>query len=87
MLASARREMMPNSSVKKYYRIDRRELHYVKFILEGYAGAAVMSTLDPRQGLVALYVGPGCEDEVDMIINDLQKDIRIEAAKIRDKEA
>ena len=74
--------MIPKSSTKKYYRIDRREICYLKFILEGYSGVAVLKTLGPQQGLVVLHIGPGCEKEVDMIINDLQGDMRIEAAEI-----
>jgi hypothetical protein len=76
--ASINKKVTPEASVKKYYRIDRREIHYLKFILEAYAGVAVMRTLDPQKGLVVLHVGPGCEEEVDMIIHDLKRHIRIE---------
>ncbi len=41
---------------------------------------AVMRTLDSRRGLVVLYISPGCETEVDMIIDDLKKNMRIEVA-------
>ncbi len=70
--------MVTQSSVRKYYRIDRREVHYLRFILEGYDGVAVVTTLDQQKGLVVLHIGPGCEKEVDMIISDLQGDIMIE---------
>jgi hypothetical protein len=76
--ASINKKVTPEASVKKYYRIDRREIHYLRFILEAYAGVAVMRTLDPQKGLVVLHVGPGCEEEVDMIIHDLKRHIRIE---------
>jgi hypothetical protein len=81
--ASITEKVTPESSVKKYYRIDRRESYYLKFILEGYGGVAVMRTLDPRKGLVVLHIGPGCEEEVDMIIHDLQRHMRIEVADVR----
>ncbi len=81
--ASIKKKVIPESSVKKYYRIDRRESYYLKFILEGYGGVAVMRTLDPRKGLVVLHIGPGCEEEVDMIIHDLQRHMRIEVADAR----
>jgi len=71
-------QSIPNATIKRYYRIDRSEIHYLRFILEGYDGVAVMRTLDPQQGLVVLHIGLGCEGEVDMIIQDLQRDIRIE---------
>jgi hypothetical protein len=78
---------MVESSVKRYYRMDRRKVHHLKFILEGYSGVAVVSTLDPEKGLIELRISPGCEKEVDMIIGDLQKDVRIEPANIAEKEA
>ena len=79
--------MIPDSSINKYYRVDRSQIYYLKFILEGYAGVAVMRTVDSQEGLVVLHVGPGCEKEVDMIINDLQSVMRIEAAGIGRDEA
>ncbi|OEU45566.1 MAG: hypothetical protein BBJ60_01490 [Desulfobacterales bacterium S7086C20] len=77
---------MPKASTKRYYRIDRREVHFLKFILEGYSGVAVMRTLDPQNGFVVLYVSPGCEKEVDMILSDLKGQIRIEKAELLERE-
>jgi hypothetical protein len=66
------------STVKRYYRVDRRQIHFLKFILEGYDGIAMVRTLDPPAGLVVLHIGPGCQSVVDMIVQDLQREIRIE---------
>jgi len=78
--------VIPEYSIKKYYRIDRREIHYLRFVLEGYSGAAVMRTLDPIGGVVVLLVSPGCEKEVDMVIQDLGREIRIEAIEMAGEE-
>ena len=67
--------------IQQYYRVDRREIHYLKFILEGYDGLAVMRTIDPQAGLVVLHIPPGCEKDVDAILEDLKGHIRIEASK------
>jgi hypothetical protein len=75
---------MLKTTVRRYYRIDRRQIHFLKFILEGYDGVAVLRTIDPERGLVVLHIGPGCQDTVDMIIHDLQRDIRIEPVESRD---
>jgi hypothetical protein len=75
---------MPKNTVKKYYRIDRRQIHFLRFILEGYDGVALLRTLDSRKGLVVLHIGPGCQSVVDMIIQDLQRHIRIESVELRD---
>ncbi len=69
---------MPKTTVKRYYRVDRGQIHFLKFVLEGYDGIAVLTTIDPREGLVVLQIGPGCQSMVDMIIQDLQRHIRIE---------
>ena len=69
---------MPKTTLEKHYRIDRGQIHFLKSILEGYDGVAVLRTLDPQKGVVVLYIGPGCQSVVDMIIRDLQRDIKIE---------
>jgi hypothetical protein len=63
---------------KRFYRMDRREIHFLKFILDGYDGMAVLKTVDREKGTVVLYIPPGREEEVFMIIDELKKEIRIE---------
>ena len=65
-------------TLQKYYRIDRREISFLKFIIESYDGTAVLRTVDPKAGIVALHISPGCEPVVDMILNDLKQEIMIE---------
>jgi hypothetical protein len=69
---------MVSATVRRYYRVDRREIHFLKFILEGYDGVAVVRTVDSPAGVVALYIGPGCQGVVDMVIKDHEREIRIE---------
>lgn len=69
---------MPLRTIRRYYRIDRRQIHFLKFILEGYDGVAVLRTIDPSKGLVVLHVAPGCQSMVEIIIRDLQREVRIE---------
>ena len=65
-------------TIKKYYRIDRREICFIKFIVEAYDGLAVLTTVDPEAGIVILYIAPGCEADVETILQELKKDIMIE---------
>ena len=39
-----------------------------------------ITTVDPDKGVVQLCIAPGCEDDVEMILQDLKKDILIEPA-------
>lgn len=65
-------------TIKKYFRIDRKEICFLKFILEAYDGIATLTTIDARQGIVLLRIAPGCEDEVETILQDLKKDTIIQ---------
>ena len=63
---------------EKYLRVDRREIAFLKFIFEAYDGIVTLTTVDPDQGVVRLCIAPGCENDVEMILKDLKKDIMIE---------
>ena len=54
------------------YRMDRRRIGYLRFLLEGYDGIAVLETLDPAEGRVALHVAPGCEPDVRALLYALK---------------
>ena len=64
----------------QYYRVDRREIAYIKFVLESYDGVGVLSTVEPQAGLIVIRIAPGCEGLINDIISDLKKTILIEPA-------
>ena len=65
-------------TTKKYYRVDRREISFLKFILEAYDGIAVLTTCDSERGIIELHIPPGCEEVVEIILHDLRNDIIID---------
>lgn len=65
-------------TTKQLYRVDRRQISMIRFIFEAYEGLAVVTTVDPTDGVVSLSVAPGCEDTVKIIMDDLARDILIE---------
>ena len=67
---------------RKYYRVDRRQIAYLRFIFEAYDGIAVLRTLDAQKGIVALQIAPGCEADVEFVLQDLRKQIMIEPTAI-----
>lgn len=69
-------------TIKRYYRVDRREIAFIKFIVEAYDGIAVMETLDPMAGIVVFHIAPGCERDIDALLEDLKREILIEPAQI-----
>jgi len=66
--------------VKKYFRVERKEISFLRFIFEAYDGIAVLRTVDADEGLVVLHIPPGCQDDVEMVMGDLAKDIMVEQA-------
>ncbi len=70
-------------SQKKYYRVNRREISFIKFIIEAHEGIAILTTIDPKLGIIVLLTPPGCGEDVDMIINDLKRQIMIEDLNIQ----
>ena len=71
---------LPGETVKRYYRINRHDIAFLKFIFEAYDGLAIIETLNPESGVIVFYIAPGCETDVDMVLTDLKADIMIEAA-------
>ena len=62
-----------------YYRVDRHQINFIRFIYEAYDGLAVVTTLDAAKGHIGLAVAPGCEILAQRIMEDLAGRIKIEA--------
>ena len=70
--------MTSMETIKQVYRVDRKEISFLRFLFEGYDGIAVIKTIDPQKGVILFYIAPGCEDVVEKILNDLKQEIMIE---------
>ena len=64
-------------SLKRYFLLDRRDVAYLKFIVEAYEGLATLSTLERtgEEALVRLTVLPSCAADLDRLIGALRQDI------------
>lgn len=62
----------------RYFRIDRKDIAYFKFIIESYEGMAVVRTHNAKEAVVELMIAPGWEKDVEEVIEGLRKEIRIE---------
>lgn len=56
---------------KDYFRMDRREIAFLKFLLEAYDGIGMISTLDREQGVVLIRTAPGCESEMATLLEEI----------------
>lgn len=60
--------MITDSCTIKHFFVRPREIYFLRFILEGYDGLAVVTTLQPEAGLVQISVAPGCEEDLEQIL-------------------
>jgi hypothetical protein len=65
-------------TVELRYRVDRRRINLIRFIFEAYEGLAVVTTLDPAAGILALRVAPGCEGTAREIMMELGVEFLVE---------
>ena len=54
-----------------YIRIDPKSIAFLKFIIEGYDGLALLTTIDRRDGLVKLLVPTSRHDELWKLLAEL----------------
>ena len=69
-------------TIKKRYRVDRRKIAFIRFIIEAYDGHAIVTTLDAGTGLIEFQIAPGCEQDVETILQDLKREIMMEKAQL-----
>jgi len=65
------------NTIQKYFRVNPRDMAYLKFIVESYEGLAVIRTVNPREGIVEWMIPPSLVEEADELIASLQEEIVI----------
>jgi hypothetical protein len=58
-------------TTRRHYRLDRRDISFLRFILEAYDGMAVLTTRDAALGVVRITMAPGSEALVENVITAL----------------
>jgi hypothetical protein len=59
----------------RYFRVDRRDIAYFRFILEAYEGLSVLSTVDASAGVVVVTIADDFVHDVDDLITALGREI------------
>jgi hypothetical protein len=68
---------MNRKTTLRYFRVDRREIAFLKFIIEAYEGLAMVSTEDAQKGIMKFGIAPGCETEFDALMAELRKEVLV----------
>jgi hypothetical protein len=67
--------MEKNGIITKKLRLERKDIAYVKFILEGYEGMALATTIDNNESIIQLTIVPDFESDVEILLAELKKEI------------
>jgi len=68
-------------TISRIFRVDRREINYIRSTVESYDGMAVVSTIDPDMAYIEIHIAPGCEDLVSELLNSLSHEEGLEIAE------
>jgi hypothetical protein len=52
--------------------VDRKEISYLRWIIESYDGMAFLKTINPHDALIELEISPGCEKIVLELLDHLR---------------
>ncbi len=63
--------------IKKYFRIKKEYIAPVQFIVEGYEGMASVTTIDPQEAVIRIFIMPGFEDIIEELLSELEKNYSI----------
>ena len=64
--------------ISRYFKVNRRDMVFLKFILEAYEGMNVMSTVDNAAGVIRIVIMPGFEDDMDGLLAELGRQVAME---------
>lgn len=64
-----------NVLAKRYFRLPRREIGYLRFILESYDGLAFVRTLDPQEALVEIAFPDSRRQDADALLCALDEEL------------
>jgi hypothetical protein len=62
---------------KHIFRVNRRDINYLRVTIESYDGMGVIRTIDPQEALIEVQVAPGCEALFSNLIDSLAQDEKI----------
>ncbi len=69
--------MKEGGVIKRTLKLERRNIAYVKYILEGYEGLATITTVDRDKSVIQLSILPDFASDVDGILEALKREIDI----------
>jgi len=66
-----------NKMIKKYFKVNRRDIAIVQFIIEGYEGMATVTTIDPQTAIIKISIIPDFISEIYGLIEVLKDKYKV----------
>jgi hypothetical protein len=64
--------------IKTYFKLKRKDIALVQFIIEGYEGMATVTTIDPHTAIIQISIIPDFISDMSAIIKDLKNKYKME---------
>jgi hypothetical protein len=70
-------------TIKLKFQVERKEIGYLRWIVESYDGMAFLKTIEPFQAVIELEISLGCEMIVLELLESLRKNEQIQIAPMK----
>jgi hypothetical protein len=64
--------------IRKYFKLKRKDIAFVQFIIEGYEGMATVTTIDPHTAIIQISIIPDFISDMNAVIKDLKNKYKME---------
>jgi hypothetical protein len=64
--------------IKNYFKLKRKDIALVQFIIEGYEGMATVTTIDPHAAIIQISIIPDFISDMSALISDLKDKYKME---------
>ncbi len=77
--------LKPQKMIKKYFKLKRKDIALVQFIIEGYEEMATVTTIDPQTAIIQISIIPDFISDMNSIIKDLKNKYKMEEINCPEK--
>jgi hypothetical protein len=67
-----------DTTVCRYFKVAHRDMVFLKFILEGYEGMNIMSTVDNKVGVIRIAIMTGFLADMEELLADLTRQVSMD---------
>lgn len=64
--------------IERFFKLRREDIVFVKYTFEALDNLLVMTTVNRDRDMIVLRIAPGCEEEVDRVLESLEDAVSME---------